>query len=162
MVCPALVSETLELCPRTVSYPSHVISEIQNILTCRRIRVTNLQTNVISIDTEWEVALAYRQGQAWGEATDSVWLGEINFREMIGGGECHYESWLILICTEHVIVIISIIAIVIYINRTNRQSVRTITPPPPPSPSPAPRPTYTPIHSPFNRHNVGNLQNSAF
>ena len=109
------------------------------------------------------MALAYRQGQAWGEATDSVWLGEINFREMIGGGpECHYESWLIVICTEHVIVMISIIAIVIYINRTNRQLARTSTPPPPPSPSPAPRPTYTPVHSPFGRHNVGNLQNSAF
>ena len=108
------------------------------------------------------MALAYRQGQAWGEATDSVWLGEINFREMIGGGECHYESWLIVICTEHVIVMVSIIAIVIYINRTNRQSARTSTPPPPPSPSPAPRPTYTPVHSPFGRHNVGNLQNSAF
>ena len=105
------------------------------------------------------MALASTQGQAWGE--DSMWLGTIDISDMIGGGqECHYESWLIVICTEHVIVLMCIIALIIYLNRVNKPiTSRISTPPPPPSPTPAPRATYTPISSPFIRQQMGN---SAF
>ena len=154
-------SESLETAPASLVYLCTLKWNIQDWQTCRYGRVySNLQTmwrpQAISDN------LAYRQGLASSEATDSIWLEVIDARDMTGGEECHYESWLIVICTEHIVVIISLIAIVIYINRTNRQSVRTTTPPPPPSPTPAPRPTYTPISSPFNRHNVESLHTSAF
>ena len=76
-----------------------------------------------------------------------------------GDSECHYEQWLIVMCMEHIVMLMCTIGLIVYLTKVNRYiSTRNNIQVPAQSPAPTPRYTYQSVSSPFCR----SAENTAF